>query len=247
MKTSDSRGNLCTLLEWDSQFWGIPIGHVNSSRLTEESLAGIITWCVEHRIQCLYFSADGSDRLTLSLAAEGGFQFVDMRIELEKRCNDRLTPMHRLHNIRHATMDDLQMLKNIAGQSFEDTRFFKDRHFDQAHSRMLYERWIENDLSHNHILICTRPEDDVDVIGFLSCSVNVKLGRIGLVAIHPTARGTGVAQCLLHASEGFLGMRGAESIVVATQASNVAAMRLYESYGFKTRETRVWFHRWAHV
>ena len=248
METSDNRSEVCTLLEWDSRFWGFPVGRVNSSRLSVESLARVLDWCERFSIECLYFSADGSDKQTLSLAAEGGFHFVDMRIELEKRSGNVLIPQHEFLSIRIATEADSQTLKYLASQSFEDTRFFKDRNFDPLRSRVLYEKWIEKDLLENDILIYTPSEDENDIFGFISCSVNaLKKGRIGLLAVQPSLRGKGVARNLLTASDLFFGKREVTSIAVATQASNVAAIRLYEGAGFMTRETRVWFHRWTRI
>jgi ribosomal protein S18 acetylase RimI-like enzyme len=38
--------------------------------------------------------------------------------------------------------------------------------------------------------------------------------------------------------------RGLESVRVATQVTNIPALRLYEGCGFRAADAKVWFHRW---
>ena len=74
---------VCRSLEWDSRFFGINIGRVNGSRLAKEQMASLLDWCRAQEIDCLYLLADSGHQETSELAAQHGFQLVDIRLTLE--------------------------------------------------------------------------------------------------------------------------------------------------------------------
>ena len=64
--------------------------------------------------------------------------------------------------------------------------------------------------------------------------------EIHLVAVKSSARRRGVAEALLHACEQRAVEIGIDSLVLSTQASMVAAQRLYEKLGFRRNPERDW-------
>ena len=64
--------------------------------------------------------------------------------------------------------------------------------------------------------------------------------EIHLVAVKSSARRKGVAEALLHACQKRASELGANSLVLSTQASMVAAQRLYEKFGFRRNPGRDW-------
>jgi dTDP-4-amino-4,6-dideoxy-D-galactose acyltransferase len=233
-------GELCTHLPWDSEFWGFPVARISSPTLTEETLQYALAWSAQNHIRCLYFAADGTSGETLRLAAAGGFRFVDMRVELEKA---PLSPAPAVAGIRRATPDDLPELLTIARASHRDTRFFKDLQFEQGRAADLYARWIEQDLRSQVVLVAAAREER-RVTGYVTCQLAGTAGRIGLIAVDGQAQGRGVGRALVQASLGWFADHSADHVRVATQATNVKALRLYESAGFMTAEVKAWFHRW---
>ncbi|MBS4210131.1 GNAT family N-acetyltransferase [Bacillus sp. FJAT-50079] len=61
---------------------------------------------------------------------------------------------------------------------------------------------------------------------------------IRLLAVHPSARGHGVAQALLKASVDYAKALGAENLYLHTSDSMQKAIRLYEWLGFKRDQTK---------
>jgi GNAT superfamily N-acetyltransferase len=49
---------------------------------------------------------------------------------------------------------------------------------------------------------------------------------------------------LLAAAAGHCAGAGVSRMAVATQATNVSALRLYEQAGFRATTALVWFHKW---
>ena len=64
--------------------------------------------------------------------------------------------------------------------------------------------------------------------------------EIHLVAVKSSARRKGAAEALLHACEKRALELGVNSLVLSTQASMVAAQRLYEKLGFRRNPDRDW-------
>jgi dTDP-4-amino-4,6-dideoxy-D-galactose acyltransferase len=69
-------------------------------------------------------------------------------------------------------------------------------------------------------------------------------GSIGLVGVAEAARGRGLGGRLVAAALGWFAGQGVERVEVVTQGRNVAAQRLYQAHGFRTRRVEVSFHRW---
>ena len=248
MMVSDIPNELCTPLAWDSAFWGFSIAQLNESRLTHESLRRALDWAVREKTRCLYFAADGSDGETLRLASEEGFRFVDVRVDMERHLSGSIQDKSPALGIRISRSADLAPLKDIARYSHEDTRFFKDISFDRARAAELYAKWIERDASEHVILVFTMPDNAKSVVGYVTCQVEASgKGRIRLIAVAREVRGKGVGGELLKAALGWFGDKSITTVYAATQACNVPALRLYESAGFKVRESKVWLHWWSTI
>lgn len=238
-------GNLCTLLAWDSEHWGFPVARFNESKLTEDSARKAIRWCEEHRVRCLYFAADGTCSETLKVACDNGFRFVDVRVDMESSSLQSSSRAADGARFREAGPEDLPTIEQLARTAHGDTRFFKDANFDRTKAAELYALWIRRDFRENKVFAAVSPGDPEKVVGYASADAsNLATGRIGLVAVSPEARGGGLGKLLVKCASAWCRSRGATTVKVATQGTNVAALRLYETCGFKVADVKVWFHRW---
>lgn len=236
---------VASVLEWDSAFFGFRVGRANGSRLTETTLATLLQWSAAERIRCLYLSADPQCPTTLALAAQGGFQFVDMRLELGCRLLPSRGPADPTRIVRPARPDDLPALQEIARGAHYDTRFFKDSSFPSTRAADLYAEWIRRDV-HAHTVFVADFGGDEHTAGYISCLVEpaTKIGRIGLLAVDGRCSGRGAGGALVRTALAWCSEQGCTGAQVVTQASNVGAQRLYQAAGFRTLETSLWFHRW---
>jgi len=60
--------DLCSILEWDSAFFGMTIARVNPNRLDAQTVAEVMDWCTKNKVICLYFLADSNHAETLRQA-----------------------------------------------------------------------------------------------------------------------------------------------------------------------------------
>ncbi len=237
---------LCQRLPWDSAFFGFPVARILASQLNSTSTPAILSWCSASQIRCLYFAAEEHSHTTLDMVFQNGFQYVDTRLELSLSLKEPAAVEPIAIHIRPAIESDLTALQAMATQSHRDSRFFKDSHFQKDRAGLLYAVWIERDFKSHTVFVASFPSDPDGLIGYVSChySSGEKAGTISLLALLPGFHGIGAGRALLNAGLHFLAQSGAQTVFVATQASNVAAQRLYQAAGFRTMASRIWFHRW---
>jgi dTDP-4-amino-4,6-dideoxy-D-galactose acyltransferase len=235
----------CSLLSWDSNHWGFATARINVDRLTADLAEHAIRWCEGRQVKCLYFAADGACAETLENAHSHGFKFVDVRVDMEWTLAGEF-PENAVGSVcRVAVPDDLAAIEKLARTAHQDTRFFKDRAFDARRAADLYALWIARDYREGPVFVAVSPVQPDHVLGYLSVgNTDRDEGRIGLVAVTPEARGRGVGRQLVQHALAWLQLRGVKRVRVATQGTNVSALRLYESCGFRAAEVKFWFHRW---
>ncbi|MBI3886794.1 MAG: GNAT family N-acetyltransferase [Opitutae bacterium] len=244
MSGASSHDQPGTFLPWDTDFFGFRVGRANATTLTRTSLDEVLQWCRAERIRCLYFAADREAPETLALAATGGFQFVDVRLDLSLSLGNRPALPAAGPSIRPAQPDDIPPLAALARHSHRDSRFFKDPGFPSSQAEELYAEWIRRDYR-QHTVLTAGGGLPAAPSGYVTCQVSGgQRGRIGLIAVAPAQQGRGLGRALVNAALQWFHSAKCTEVRVATQASNVAAQRLYQAAGFRTAESSVWFHRW---
>ena len=244
MSDTDPAGDRCELLPWDTEFWGFPVARLCGAELTTQEADRALKWCHDRDVRCLSFAADGSSAHTLDAATRAGFSFVDVRLELTREPLPVPLPTAAIACTR-ADLRWIHHLEEMAREAHEDTRFLKDPRFDRVRAAELYGRWITRDIREHTVLMAHEWAMESAPLGYISCQIEGPLeGHIGLVGVTAAARGRGVGRALVDAALRSFSDHSVGLVRVATQGTNVSAVRLYESAGFRLHETRIWFHRW---
>jgi len=234
---------LCELLQWDSDFFGLRIARVAVGRLDRERAADVIAWCRKQQIDCLYFLCAPDDDGSVATAETHGFHLVDVRVELNWRV--QALSGEALAEVRLYQEPDLAALQQIAETAYGDTRFFYDRHFGRERAAALYREWVAKSVRDDATAVLVIPHQGA-VSGFITCQAPKPplVGRIGLVGVRADARGYGLGRKLLRAAQYYFHERGAHEVFVTTQGRNLAAQRLYQANGFRTHAVNLWYHKW---
>jgi dTDP-4-amino-4,6-dideoxy-D-galactose acyltransferase len=234
---------VCTLLDWDSEFFGLRIARVSAPHLSPQTCDAALAWCQAQAIDCLYLFAPLEDSATPLLAGQHGFGLVDVRLDFARKVAERATPAPRT-TIRSFDASDVAALRAIAARSHHATRFYFDPRFPRERCDELYRTWITRSCEGwaDGVLVAT--VDDVPA-GYITMHLaEGKAGRIGLVGVDEHARGRRIGTSLVAAAIEWFRDRGAATASVATQARNVAGARLYEGAGFRIAAAGAWYHRW---
>ena len=229
------------LLDWDSEFWGAPIGRVAGGGLDQERLRAVDDWAAANGVACIYFLADSNDASSAHVAEDGGFRLMDLRVELRRpTAGDETTG-----ELRSAGPADLDELRRIARSSHGVTRFYADPHFPDDRCDDLYDSWITRSLEGwaDGVLVA---ELDGRLVGYVSCHLDpaAGAGSIGLIAVDESARRGGLGVTLSRGAVAWCRDRGAQQMSVVTQGRNAAALRTFQRAGFLVDSVGLWFHKW---
>jgi GNAT superfamily N-acetyltransferase len=257
--------DLLELLPWDTGFFGFKIGRLLPSRLDAARLEALTTLAAQQGFRCLYFQADPGDAETVSLAEQGGFHLVDVRIVLEHPFDGRPAPAPRYplpETIRllpsaslsayHAA--DIPILEEIAVEIGHTSRFCFDRRFPPDACPRLYRAWLHKAIADDRDQVIVAYLADRPV-GLIACGLQSeeasrpegsarRVGDIQLAGVQSASRGCGVGTALVQGALDWFRGQGLHSAEVVTQARNVPAQRLYQQMGFFTRRMTLYYHKW---
>lgn len=235
----------CSVLAWDSAFFGFQIGQVTGEILSDLTGRAVLEWSEANGVRCLYFLADPSSRETASLAHRLGFIMVDVRVELSLKNSLPRSAMVPGFGLRPARPADVAALQTIARGAHRDSRFFFDLQFPRTRAEDLFATWIATDCA-GRATVLTVEHEGVGGAGYVSCSLNDEsnTGRINLLAVASEFRGMGLGKALVLGALDWFSSVDVRSALVVTQVRNVAAQRLYQTAGFRTESVKIWYHRW---
>lgn len=223
-------------LAWDTEFFGRPIGKVEGSTLSDAEARAVVEDAKKDGIDALYFLAAGSDSASWAAAVRHGFVPVDVKIGFDQ---DLVDKPPAVPGIRAAREADRPAILELTRGMFTGSRFYSDPHFTRASCDGLYQAWMAKALA-NPAVGTLVLEDEGSVAGYVTCEGN----RIGLIGIRPSGRGKGIAGKLVAASLGWFHQHGVKNVEVATQGNNIAAQRVYQKHGFRTKTLELWLHWW---
>jgi dTDP-4-amino-4,6-dideoxy-D-galactose acyltransferase len=238
--------SLCSLLVWDTNFFGFPIGRVIPSLLSAGDAERVSEWCQRESIRCLYFLCDSADDSSSMVAERAGFHLVDVRLDFSRKFEHerKPAPLTAGLTIRQWDEADLPSLEMIAAKAYGDTRFWHDQNFPRERVTDLYRQWIVNSCRGFADMVLVA-EHDGQPAGFITCtSESEGGGRIGLVGVKSDLQGKGIGRALVEAATEYAVTQRWTRLNVATQARNISAQRLYQSQGFTTSSMSLWYHLW---
>src|SRR5579871_1384765 len=231
------------ILEWDSAHFGLRIGRVLPAKADAQLFKDASTWADQRALDCMYLLLDSRDTLAIRLAGDNGWRIVDVRVTLGLELT---RPIESHSSIRRANAQDLPYLTQLAKDSHKDSRFYSDGNFAPAACDELFSIWIAKSVQDPDFAgaVFVAERKGAKPAGYITCAAARGTGTIGLIAVDPAARGEGLGRNLLAAAAFWFSEQGAKRATVVTQGCNIAALRMYERYGFRTESVQFWFHWW---
>lgn len=217
----------CTILEWDSAFWGKMIGRGHLPVQEADECAQSLG------LDCLYLLIPIEEISEAHEAVRRGFRLVDVRVQFELKPRPA-----RLAFVREFRDTDLVPLAQIARTSFRRTRFYNDPRFEDSQCDALYETWTRNACANDSVLVAER---DDKICGYVTLSED---GDLVLIAVAAEARQQGIGSSLMRGALDWAYVRRLETLSVVTQGGNLPAQRLFQAQGGRSKSVGLWFHRW---
>lgn len=178
-----------------------------------------------------------------------GFRLVESEVDLSLRIGTETALTERLDEkmasrVQVATEDAIPALRRVAASAFALSRFRAPWYAPQDSGRF-YALWVEKAVlgtfDHQCLLVT---DSHGQPSGFVTLrDLQDGSARIGLLAAYPGTAGKGVGTKLMSAAKQWCQHRGLQRLHVATQMSNIAALRLYIRSGASVESTAYWLCR----
>jgi dTDP-4-amino-4,6-dideoxy-D-galactose acyltransferase len=231
-------------LEWDSSFFGFPIGEAHVT--TRAELTAAEQEAGRERIRCLYLLIR-SEHFDLVQAAEAtGFRLTGVRTSFLAEAPFRadLTGTGATR-VRPAQASDIDVLERIATTAHPDTRFFADPGFAREACERLYATWIRRSVEGWADQVFVADHDaGGGPLGYVTLHRNGDTARIGLIAVASGTRRAGIGRALMMEAFRWCDAQQVLGLSVATQAQNTSALRFYMRCGFGVDRVDFWLHKW---
>jgi ribosomal protein S18 acetylase RimI-like enzyme len=216
---------------WDSTFFGV---RIFEAHLRDGSVNQVVADAAEAGGECLYLFIGADDLATIEAAVRCGARLVDLRVELAGRLSvvadaDAVSTQRATPALREAL---LPQARELASES----RFARDNRIPAPLVREMYEIWLDRCIDTG---VVTVPAGGGT--GFVGARRDDDVARIELVYVDAASRGRGLGRALIREAVEAL---ATSDVTVVTQTGNIAAQRLYQSLGLRSRGALAVLHLW---
>lgn len=237
--------DLVSLLEWDTDFFGFPVAFLSCRYLSPSIVAQSDRFIRQNSIRLVEYLCNCHDDRSVKLAEQEDYHFTDIRLTFDIRLRAKQTIGAAPHRFGAASPADVDHLKQLTESMYKDSRYFYDGHFEIAKLNTFYANWIEKAVHGTFDDECLCLFDGGSPIGFCTIKyLGAASASIGLFGMDARFAGKGLAKTLLSNVFNQLIDKKVEYVTVVTQGRNYAAQRLYQSMGFRTQSTQLWYHKW---
>jgi ribosomal protein S18 acetylase RimI-like enzyme len=230
--------------EWDSRFFGIPIGRASIFR-SSDARAAEAAIVRDREFQLIYVFTNTDVELTPGFLADPRLARMPSRTVLS--CPIRKHRWQIDSGICLETFngsqpkEDLMALARASGAS---SRFRIDPALRPRFAAM-FEQWMANSLTGEKADVVFVTLHDARVTGMITVQAGLDAGQIGLLAVSPVQRNAGLGRALVRRALQWCAQEELGRCEVATQGNNIPALRLYKKEGFSVVSAKNVFHFWT--
>jgi len=226
-------------LEWDSEFFGFPVGKMASdinSKIQLKKLYG------ESDLDLIYYTTEVELDQQLLKNSYFDIILVDAKIAIRKSIN-RDAKIHPKVEIYKEKGVDPELLQ-LALTAGVHSRFFRDKNIPQSKSNELYKIWIERSVERKLADLVIVYREGMKIVGFITIITTGKEAHVSLLAVDPEFEGRGVSFALMNSTEYILSTMGFEIVKSETQDHNRKAKLVYQRQGLNFGEKHYIYHLW---
>ncbi|MHA1936594.1 MAG: GNAT family N-acetyltransferase [Candidatus Thorarchaeota archaeon] len=186
-----------------------------------------------------YAKVDVEDHGAIYLLERLGFNLVDTSIAFEKPLTPEVLLTGRTE-VRFASSEDQQGVRDVARQSFRYSRFHLDPHIPKTLADEVKASWAGNYFAGGRGDNMVVAQLNSEIVGFLQLLYMEGDLVIDLIAVDARFRRMGIAGDMINFAQSAT--KDFHRVVVGTQLANVPSIRLYEGMGFRVAGSKYIFH-----
>ena len=215
-------------LEWENQLFSI-----NSSIVSFAETAPLLTEALLAEWSRVQAKVPAHRTDWLDALQSLDFKLVEGEVDMELNIQTQTVKSA----VVAAQPEEIPGLRETAARVFKQSRF-RPPWYQKHDSEHFYAKWVENAVLSRFDNQCLLLKDDCKIRGFVTLrQLNETEARIGLLA------GPGAGSELLTAAQFWGQQRRLQTLLVATQMSNRAALRCYIRNGATIKNTAFWLYR----
>ncbi|QCX39132.1 GNAT family N-acetyltransferase [Aureibaculum algae] len=227
-------------LLWDSEFFGYKVAKIETSKVNEFQLAGLLKTLRNKNFELVYVFL--KEKINNKNLIDFNIELIDEKVTYFKRVNE--ASYYEKNIIEYGLEYPTEQMLDLAVQSGKYSRFNYDKRIAKKKFEELYKKWIINSVNLSIAKNTLVYKVNDSILGMLTLSEKNGKGDIGIVAVDEEYRGKGIGKTLLNAAEKWTYDNNYTKIQVVTQGFNIPACKLYENRGFLKDKTEFVYHCW---
>lgn len=221
-------------LEWDSAFFGFPVGDIFLESSTKKQLLNNNLYQFI-QVRSLHPTDIVSDTHLIT--------HQETKVIFSKTL-DNIT-----QEVKDITDFDLlpiseECLHPLALESGKYSRYALDPSITKNKFHELYYLWIKNSINKSFADKIFYFEENNEILGFVTFKIKQKIAQIGLIAVAPQAQGKGLGKKLLQQTERYCATHHVLKILIPTQLENTNACSFYKKMNYTITEHTIIKHLW---
>jgi GNAT superfamily N-acetyltransferase len=237
--------NLVKKLAWDTDFFGFGIGYISSRNLTDNIYNKVHKFAVDNDVRVLEYLCNCHDQESVRVAEKQDFHFVDIRLTFEITPKPIHEEMPDGFTMGVAQPSHIKELRRLSSNLYKNSRYYFDGNFDPEKVDEFYQSWTEKAVLGTFDNVCYCVFKDDKPVGFSTLRFHDAVSaNFGLSGFLPEFQGLGLARKVFNHSINACAERGIKKLFTVTQGRNYGSQRLFQSVGFKTYSTELWYHKW---
>lgn len=227
---------LFTLKQWESSFFERDIFELT----LKSSMKDIKAWPSNALVTIKVNAVDYS---TLNIINTHGFEFCEGELQFHKTVPMSIVTAKEInYELFLADESSINELTLMVSDFYINSRF-RTPWFTPFERDKFYQEWIKNSVLSSFDDCCMIIKNETLISGFVTVRIVGDEAKIGLIGVRDSSRGQGVAGKLLQLVDEYCVKNGVTKVTVATQASNISAVRLYCKSGFHISNSSYWFYK----
>lgn len=225
-------------LEWDSQFFGFPVGDVFLENDFSESSV----------FNSDYFSFfQVRSRMPFDIMSDThSLSYMETKILFYKVLKESTNSEEGIIDFDDSPFTD-DSLYDLAYESGKYSRYRQDKKISEVKFKELYQIWIRNSINKSFADKIFYIKEKENILGFVTVKIKNNEAQIGLIAVLPNAQGNGLGKKLLLKTENYCFENDVKTLQIPTQSENILACKFYTKMGFKISEQIIIKHYWKNV
>ena len=234
------------ILEWDSEFFGIPVAQILPDTLTVGEFEQVISSMMKKNVKLAYWASNPYDEESQRAAKRFHGFLADKKVTYASTIDRTFEECGGCGWIIEEYADSAlcEDLEALAVQAGIYSRFKRDPRIPEKRFVDLYLSWIRNSVNARMADAVLVARLSGKIVGMVTVGEKERCGCIGLFAVAESMRGRRLGVALVKAAQAWTRRRGLDCARVVTQQENIASCNLYEKCGYRIEKIEYFYHFW---